>query len=189
VEREKRTGVSSSRRTATPARFSSSLLSLRNFGDEAPIAPRFIYVRVTSRARPRAEARLIGDEARASKLQLKLSVSIREHGEMRDTGRREKANYSEVGTNFGGVNFGDQGKCTEESLRFILSTNLVSFHSRVTYDLKMTIILGCEPNVGEKNEPQKNTLKYFEMLLICIVMYRKCFAFQEHALPFNLNDF
>lgn len=27
------------------------------------------------------------------------------------------------------------------------------------------------------------------MLFICIVMYRKCFAFQEHALPFYLNDF
>lgn len=84
-----------------PARFSSSLLSCETLAMRADCA-RFIYVRVTSRVRPARKLRLIGDEARASKLQLKLSVSIRAHGKVRDTGLCEKANYSEVSTNFSG---------------------------------------------------------------------------------------
>lgn len=59
---------------------------------------REIYLRPrhVARSRPARKLRLIGDEARASKLQLKLSVSIRAHGKVRDTGSREKANYSKV---------------------------------------------------------------------------------------------
>lgn len=93
---------------------------------------REIYLRPRHVARSLgAEARLIGDEARASKLQLKLSVSIRAHGKVRDTGLREsellRGKYE-----FWRVKIGDEEmQKNEKSVQFILLTNLLLFNSQV----------------------------------------------------------